>query len=554
MKKWLVVFRNEWVLVFIFSSVLIFISFIPFFHQLAQTPSDKVFLGVHNNILDYPMYISDIKQAKAGIFPFYVQYTSEGQKPTFVHYPYLFLGWLGKLFNLDDIGLYHIGRVVFGLLLSLSYYYFICQVFKDKKKRLAAFLLTLFSGGLIKFVMNSEGVREVAIYLTWWTGGDTIRRATFQPHAMFKTALLLFSLAFIGKFIRGEGKRYYFVALTLVPFLGLLDPVGVLAIMGLLWIYLIVRSIFMWARGKKISKVLIYLVPFIFYSIAFIPFLVYMNWVFRETPWRSIKEFEKAWYNIVPLWEYMGQFGITFITGFIGGIFLIFSKKRSVFTWFTLGLVLPTLVLMLTRASQQLGFYNLRFFGIPLHLFAAIASTVLFWQIAKFITKWKGLNLRIAKKYLIVIVIIVIMPSIPAYFISIQTQKAEFSPQFFNVYPTKTFWQAAKWMEENIVFDKVILSNDLIGGIIPAASGNRVYIGHVVSTLNFGEKKARVTKFLAGKMDEKEVSDFIRGGNIEYVVAAWGEQGRIEIAYGKMFVKMFENEEVSIYQVDKTKL
>jgi len=565
MKKWLGVFlpagrqvRNEWVLVFLFSSILIFISFIPFFHQLAQTPKDRVFLGVHNNILDYPMFIADIKQAKAGIFPFYVQYTSEEQKPTFVHYPYLFLGWIGRIFNLEAIALYHIGRVLFGLLMAVSFYYFICQVFSDKTKRLSAFLLTLFSGGLIKSVLTSEGARQITTYLTWWTGGDTIRRATFQPHAMFKTALLVFSLAFIGKYIKnytpGGSKKYFFAALFLVPFLGLLDPVGVAAVMGLLWAYLVFWSIFSWAKGRKIVEIIFYLMPYAAYSIAFIPFLIYMNWVFRETPWRSIKEFEKAWHTMVPFWEYAGQFGITLFTGFVGSIFLIFDKRRSVFTWFTLGLVIPTLVLMLTRLSQQLGFYNLRFFGIPLYLFAAIASTALFWQIARLIAKWRGLALVKAKKYLLVITLIVIIPSVPTYFVSIKAQKAEFQPQFFNIYPTKTFLQAAKWMEVNIPFDKVVVSNDLIGGIVPAASGNRVYIGHIVSTLNYQEKKAKAAKFLGGKMTKKEAADFVRDGNIDYVIAAWGEQQRIEKNYGFMLIKLFENTEVSIYKIVPSEL
>lgn len=553
MRKWLRIFKNEWMVIFLASSLMIFISFIPFFYQVAVTPSDRIFLGTHNNLLDYPMFIGDIKQARKGRLTFYVQYTSEEQKPTLVHYPYLLLGFLGRVFNLDDIGAYHIGRVVFGLLLAVSYYYFICQVFKEKTKRLGAFLLTVFSGGFIKWALNTDGERVLTTYLTWWTGGDVVRRLTFQPHGMFKTVLLLFSVSFLGKYIKGEGRKYYFLALFLVPFLGLLDPgVGVPAVLFLLWGYLIFRVIVDFGRGKKVLIIIRFLLPFLIYSFAFLPFVFYMKWVFEKTPWKSITDFERKWHQLIFWKEYTGQFGVTFFTGVIGAVFLILNKRRSVFTWFNLGLVIPTLVLILTSLSHKLGFYNLRFFGIPMHLFMGIASVAFFWQIGEFIAKKRGLGLAAVKKNLMIMVFLAIIPSVPSYFVSIKNQMKEFHTNAFNVYTTRSFWRAAKWMEENIPFNKVVLSNDLIGQIIPATSGNRVYIGHVVSTLNYDEKKNLMVRFFSGEMGKKEAERFIKEGNIDYIIAAWGEEGRIERAYGEMIVKIYDNEEVGIYKVRLT--
>jgi len=551
MKSFLKVFSNEWIIVFLSSSILILISLIPYFHQVKMTPPDKVFLGVHNNLLDYPMYIADIKQAKAGRVTFYVQYTSEDQKPTFVHFPYLFLGTIGRIGNMDDIALYHVGRVLFGLLLSCSYYYFICQVFKDKKMRLGAFFLTLFSGGLIKYGLNSEGVREAGTYLSWWTGGDTIRRATFQPHGMFKTVLFIFSLSFIGKYIRGDGKKYYFLAVCLVPLLGLLDPVGVAGVMFLIWGYLGYKTIRWIIKKESVSNIFVKLLPFLAYSVAFLPFLIYMNWVFRETPWVSIKEVEKGWYNQVVFAEYAGQFGITLFAGLLGIPFFI-KKVKGVFGWMCLGLIIPVMVLILTRVGYILGFYNLRFFGFPLQLFMAILSVSLFYQIGLWIAKVMKKGLGKARNYMLVIVLVVIAFSVPTYFVSLRIQKEEFKTEYFNLYPSKSFWKTGMWMEENIPYDKAVLSNTLAGGIIPAVSGNRVYIGHIVSTLNYVEKEGLMNTFFAGEMNEDTAYQFIKNGNIEYVLCLWGEKAIIA-SKNYSFLKMVYNDsyEATIYRVIK---
>src|SRR3989344_578739 len=228
--------RPFWIIAFILSSVAISVSLLPTIRQFAATPEGTVFLGTHNNLLDYPMFVSAINRGQRGKWTNKAVFTSEPQPPDFVHWIYIPLGKLTKLFSLNSILSYQLGRVIFALTLCLSSFYFITQLFptptdtgkkalQKPKSRvsllrqfsfaasnlyssikslaqnphsgliLASFILSTFSAGFTRISFVNNQLRLLGPYLEWWTGGDTLRRTTFQPHAMLKNTLLFFILS-----------------------------------------------------------------------------------------------------------------------------------------------------------------------------------------------------------------------------------------------------------------------------------------------------------------------------------------------------------------------
>jgi len=563
MKKIFHFFSKDWYFAFLFSTILITAAFIPFFHETFQTPKDNIFLGTHNNALDYPMFISEIIQAQRGRWTFLAKFTSEAQPGTLVHPIYIPLGKLGALLNLPPPIVYHLARIIFGFTLALSTFYFIMQVFPSNtkvgiiSKRKLAFLLALFSAGFSQFDFSKWPPLPVDTYLGWWTGGDVLRRAVFQPHAMLKNTLLLLILVWMAKFLTGNSRKYLYFSLPAGLFLGLLDPMNTMTILLLLGFYGLYRTVKSGIKGLatkniryEIKEFLIYIFPLIIYFIFAGSALLYMNWVFSATPWRAVRDWEAHQFYTVPFWDYANHIGLTFYLGALG-LLLLILKKRNIFTYYVIFLIVGPIFLITSGFTQKFGLSTLRFFQTPVYIFLAIASTefisLIFFALRKIINTL--FSARLCNLIFALCTLLLFIPSIPTYYLSYQNQYLEFKPWYWNIYPDKDFAAAADWLKLNTPLDSVVLSNSTAGNIIPAMSGNTVYVGHMVSTIDYGIKNDLVTKFLSGQMLPKDAKTILDNGRVDYVLLMWGEQYRVHYPF---LTKVYENPTTMIYRYNKT--
>jgi len=550
---------SEWFFVFILSAILISLAFIPFFYQQSQTPKNSVFFQVHNNPLDYPMFISEIIQAQRGRWTFLATFTSEPQVGTLVHPIYIIIGKIGGLFNLQAPFLYNFSRMLVGFILSFSIYYFIKTTFlstsrsKDdicisKIKVKLAFFLALFSAGFAIISFENGKLKLIGSFLEWWTGGDVLRRAIFQPHAMMKNTLLLLILIWMGKLLTGGKIKYLLLSLPAASLLGLLDPMNTMTILILLALFGIYKGIaFLLILKSKNSKkelnnLIVCYLYLVIYAIFALVSLSYMNWVFEFTPWKAVKDWEAKNFYYINIWHYANHIGLTFYLG-IPGLFLLFWKKRNIFSFFSLSLALGSLFLLTSGITQKLGLSTLRFFQTPAYIFLAIGSSELI------ITLFNKIKAHYLKLLTLIFVLLITIISIPSYIISFRNQFNEFQPWFWNIYPTKGYVNALMWLKNNSPLESVVLSNSLAGNIIPGISGNTVYVGHMVSTINYQQKDETVKKFLSGTMPENEARKLMKDGRIDFVILNWGEPERVEKNNYPFLKKVFQNEEASIYKV-----
>lgn len=584
-KKFLIL-KSEWLFVFFFSTILISVAFIPFFHEIAQTPKDNVFIGTHNNALDYPMFISEILQSLKGRFTLLATFTSESQPGTLVHPIYIPLGKLGAILNLSPVFLYHLARIAFAYTLAFSTFYFLKYLFlstnisisqfsTSKLKAKFAFLLALFSAGFVTIKWPTlKGWPEITgTYLSWWTGGDVLRRAVFQPHAMLKNTLLLLILTWMGRYLINvenygainvattflKKHKYLLYSLPAAAFLGLLDPMNTMTILILLAIYGIYKLIIITFRSSAIYRTITTrkpknygaglgkmfsstIFPLLIYALFALTSLLYMNWVFENTPWKSVKDWEARQFYTVPFWDYANHIGITFYLGVLGLLLLLARHKKSIFTFFTLSLAYGAMFLILTGVTQKFGLSTLRFFQTPVYIFLAGGTAELVITITK--------KIKFSNLLLVAFALLLFIPSTPAYIASFKDQWHEFKPWYWNIYPDKKNYEAMLWLRNNSRLESPVLSNSLVGSILPAISGNVVFIGHMVSTINYQEKDLLVKKFTEGKMDNNEALTLIKNGRIKYVYLAWGEQDRIDNKNYPFLQKIYKNEMASIYKVE----
>lgn len=570
MKKIIKFFSQDWFFVLILSSFLLFLSFIPLWYQIKQTPPQNIFLGVHNNPLDYPMFISEIIQAQNNRWTFLAKFTSEPQIGTLVHPIYLPLGKITGIFDISPVSTYHLGRIIFGLAMSFSIYYFICQLFSSKEKagflakRKLAFLLALFSAGFTVLDWSKFPPSALSSYLPWWTGGDVLRRAAFQPHAMLKNILLLLIITWMGKLLVKNQKKYLFYSLPAGVLLGLLDPMNTLTILIMLGIYLFFKYLFavvIYFFTRKYQaldkKIIPSLVSYLLYALFALFALLYTNWVFNNTPWKAVKDWEAHQFYLVPFWDYVFHIGITFYLGALG-IFLLIFRRRNIFSYYILFLSVIPILLISSGYTQKFGLSTLRFFQTPVYVFLAIASTetiaFLFSLLFRFISFLRLPPFLLSLSSFSVIFSVyfaVFLPSLPAYPYSLTQQINEYKTWYWNIYPDKKSYELMLWLKKNTSIEDVVLTNAFAGNILPAVSGNTVYIGHMVSTLNYEAKNIKVQNFLEGKMETKEAYQFLINSRINYLLLYWGENLRVESKNYPFIEKVYGNEAGFIYSFQR---
>lgn len=541
--------KNQWVIVLILSTVIISVAFVPFIFQVFDTPSDKVFIGTHNNALDYPMFIDTILQSARGRWTVLVKYTTEEQPGTLIYPLYIFVGKIAGLFNINPVLMYHLTRFVMAYVFCFSVYYFISYVFTDRKKRLLAFFLVLYSAGFL----TANGPN-----LPWWTGGDVFRRAVFLPHGVLKNVLLLLILVWMGKLFEGKNSKYFVWSCIGGFFLGLLDPMNTMAIWGVLGVWLLGSQInFLvlaprqlagvrlrhvpygtWLRAEKTfvrlnrQDILYFLIYFLFSGAA----LLYTKIVFDVTPWSVVREWEAKQIYSVNLLEYANHIGITFYFGILG-VLLILRKYRNFQAFCTVILTIPTIIFIVTNIGSKVGLSGLRFFQIPVYVFLAMGTSYLAVEILK------------KKTLIIVFCAVILLISFPLYKWSLNDQLNEFKAHWGNIYVDKNVYDAGIWLKDHVPLDSNVMTDFMAGTTLVAISGNGVYIGHPVSTINFEAKKILTEKFYGGQMSKEEAKRVLIEGRINYVLGSWGEQNTLDSLKYPFLKKIYTGNNTAIYEV-----
>ncbi len=517
---------------FIFLSLtLLLFSFWPTLYEYYKTPPQRVFLGIHNNILDYPMFISVIFQAQEGHLAQIQKLTSEPQMGTWVHYPYLFFGWLSAPLGPDPVYVYHSMRLILGFILLLSFYKFIRLFFKSKFESILVFFLSTFIGGFPRFKFDQGWHLIDWPYLAEFSGFDVLKRPTFLPHALLRDTLFLLSLVFYVNFVEKKQNKYFIFSVISGLLLGLLSPNHMLII------YIVLNTYFLIQFSLK--KIFIY-------NLLTIPSVLYTFWVFNTTPWNIVKNWEASHQFSLNIIEYslgLGPFFFFAIPTIFYVIFKVTLKKKfiSLKNFILVTVPLLTVFFIFTPIYKPLGLLNFRFLGIPLQVFWGVLGNLYLFSIIK------------SKKILIAVAIVVFLIISPTYPVSWKMQINEFAPyNAYNIYPDKNMYEGFMWLKKNTNHNKdIVLTDSPFGNLLPGFSGNIVYIGHPVSTIDFLEKKKEIAKFYSNAWSPIDAYKFLKSRRIKYVIwsyAEWyyrGDSGK----YKDFLTSRFTNPAMVIFEV-----
>lgn len=564
------IFKSEWFWFALLSLTMLTVAFIPFFYYISVTPKGSIFYLLHNNLFDFPMFVSVIRQAQEGHLTQVQRLTSEPQFGTWVHMFYLVVGWITGPLRIEPAIAYHLSRFVTGFLLMYVFYLFIRLFFKDKITRIAVFFLTVFAGGFPNIKYDHKFYLIEWPFMGFFTGFDVVRRAAFLPHGMMRDVLFLAIIIFWIKLL--ETKRRIFLWLTVFCgfFLGFHSPIHSLfiyAITGLLCGILLLKDLAA-KSGFKTSAGNI--LGYIVYVLLTIPSSIYLYWVFENSPWKVVKEWEAPQHPIFPLSEYaMGVgplffmsiptilfFLVKFINFLISNVISFVNRKpladcgfNFVKYYFLIIVVAVTLPFLFTYFGNSIGLTNFRFLGVPLQVFFGVSGGMFLVSLAKMVN---GKNIAGYHQLLVFLSLLIFIIISPTYIVSYSMQfKENMPPIAFNIYPRLTYFEGLKWLRNNTERDDIVLSDMATGNWIPAYAGNTVYLGHPVSTIEAPRKKEEVVTFYKTQVTAETAYRFLKDKNIKYVIWSYDEwaYGGNPDKYGGFLQLMFGNADMRIYKV-----
>ncbi|MCZ7542812.1 MAG: hypothetical protein M5R40_04410 [Anaerolineae bacterium] len=196
--------RGEWRNALIWAAVLMALTSVPYLVNAAAQTDAWRFGGSVLGVTDGNSYLAKMRQGAGGAWLFHDVYTTEPHDSALLFLPYIVLGKVAALFadpgapEIVDamVVVFHVARVVFGVLLILVTYRFAAAFLPTPATRMAATAVITAGGGLgwllsLAGLGDAFGSQPVDLYVP---EGYTFLILYHLPHLALSRSLMLTGL------------------------------------------------------------------------------------------------------------------------------------------------------------------------------------------------------------------------------------------------------------------------------------------------------------------------------------------------------------------------
>ncbi len=535
------VYLKEEIIVPLLIFIVMGIAFSPFLLETVlishSLPSGRYPLIETEFPPDQRVYLSRMRLGYEGKWLVEEKFTSEPHRPTLLHEGYLLMGKLAGWVGLDPVQAFPIWRLIGGAFLLGSGYFLLLKLFPERKYRLAAFILFIFAGNLP--LLKEWGIPflggHFSFILGWFTFFDPVKRLVFLPHYTFTAGFLNLALADILSKDYHRAGIWAFLSGIFLP-QSLRVVVFIAGICDLLNV----------KQYKKIIRQ-----RWLFWALVIACFMLFKLSI-SSFPWNLQLPADAGKRELVPfnLKEVLLSLGPTGVFGFLGAFYIIgwCRKRYYAVSFWLVAIVFFVVVSSITPISNQW-----RFMQVDLHLPLAAATVVLLADIVAKIVRQKNWLFFLLIAFLLLPSLIVWPVSLKSSQMFARAKVEAGYPSIpklpYVVYPVKTVMEGVFWLKTNTNHQDVVLAAETLGSMIPAYSGNIVYLGHGNQTAFFDQKIQLMTRFYRREMALDEQGNFLSLNRIKFVF--WGPEEQ-EISGGREPVGLstivFRNTDVIIYQ------
>lgn len=486
--------RREWTRVLIYALLLAALTTAPYLLGWASQGSDKVFSGFFFGTDDGSSYLGKMRLGAQGRWDFFLFYTAEEHNSAgLLFLPYIIPGQIARLFMSDTdlrltgvlLGIFHLMRVVFGVLLVVVIYRFIAAFLYSKRARFLALILATLGGGF-GWLLIPFGSLPPEFYIP---EGFTFQILFGLPHLALARALLLTGLLLV------MDSRISWAALAGICWL----VVGLAVPFYLVIIYAVVSAwgLATWVRDRAFPTRLF--IRCVLASGITLPLFLYNAVIFTGNP--AFAQWSAQ--NLLPsppIIHYILAYLPLGILAFIGGRWAWRRARVDMRYALLLGwpLIVPILVYIPINVQRRLAEAVI----VPLSILAA-GGVMLFAKRGR--KSWR----RTSAFALLATLPVTLFLLLGGFLTALSSQPPTF-------HPTAEI-TALNWLNDYAAPGEVVLSAFETGNIIPAYTNLRVYVGHGPETLYAVPKTRETERFFSGEMTADERAALYAEMRIRYV-------------------------------------
>lgn len=534
--------RQEKIIVAILIAIFLALFISPVVY--GKTQEDKQFSLFNASliyIVDYPVYLSQIEQARQGHIFFKNLYTTEAQNDAIFSPLWLVMGWTGWLTGLSNAMVYWLFHLALIVIFLWLLYLFICWFFDSVAYRLTAYILTIFSSGYgALFLLFNPKVADTGItpdipYDYWVHEYNTFFSLFHSPLAVLS---LIFLVLIFYLFLKPPINRQRILILGLLGlFLAISHPYDAVTVMTVLGVYLIFARII--NKRWDWPRIWAYCLMGLFSALTAVYYLIIFKYNSAIGGW--------AEQNITPtpsLLMHLLGYGLVFILAVIGAAIVVKNKQEKFYFLLIWGAVI--LILSYLPTGIQRRFIN--GWHIDLCLLGALGLI--------FLTR------IIRKKSLTIIVVVSGIFLLSLFLTNESLLVATFyrsDHKFLPFMLPRSYEPAGNWLKENVRPEEIILSDTNTALLIPGFSGRLVYAGHMHQTVDSVRKFYQVDEwFFKNNSSDPAKQKFLQQEKIGYVVySQWDNYLRCPDIHSGCYdpekknylEKVYDNQEVQIYRV-----
>lgn len=515
---------REWGVACLIALSAVSLTLLPYLLGYTQSQPGFTFTGLLMNPEDSQTYWAKMLQGFDGQWRYTIPFTPEPHEPAFLGVFYLWLGHLARWFGLSLTAVWHLSRVLAGLVMFLVTYRFIATFLSTARARWIAYLLAIFGSGL--------GWLLFALGQTYWLDAFPIDfkqpeahlffTALTFPHAAVGTALILLSIWCvwqIGQPTVSHPWRYAVAAGLLNVALGIAYPFLIYLILlttTFYWTYLAWRARrILWREGRLLAISFLIAAPlYLYYAYVLRSNAVFHAWdvqaVTTSAPWP----------------HYLLAYGPMLLLGIWHWRARPAERHQFAILW--LWIVAAALLLYAPLNPQRRFVQGVQ---VPLSIIAAAAFVQVVLPRLEQTRPFQALLRRprysAEKMRPFLTLLFLLFMSLSNLYVLADASRIAALEQPDPLFRPTDEVIATQWLRANGEATAVVLGSYQTGNHIAAHAGQRVVLGHWAETMDYERKTAEVARFYDGATADTWRRDLLARYSVGYI---W--HGPRELALG----------------------
>jgi len=519
-------------------------------NNFLHAPSYRYYYGAEEGAFDILGNLSAVQQATEGKFIHRHNSSSTiPNEPSLLKQEYMIIGHISRILSLSPLAVYFAAKILLSLILFGVCWYLIRKLIPGSSiHQIFLFFICIFNTGII-LLQDKDPIMFRMFY-------DTLvfqRMTLAKPHYLISSIATVLSLWFLSQAVdKPHNIRAYLLALIFGFIAGYVYIPGAFLIVisiPLFWI------LYVLAHRKRRSISLLQFNVMLISSIAVISvsIVIIQYAVTSQSPYVVNSTLENAFTVQLRPIEYIYSIGVVYIIALIG-LPLFLTYPNTFLLLITPWLVTHPLTVLI--GSDILKINKLRFYLTPYYFFFGLLAgfTILFFA------RWLKKRFRIPANVVYLIFCgIIVASSYPGFVHSItQTKSCFCKHQFYDwAYPYRDIMEGIWWLRDNTENTDIVLSDNYVGNLIIAFSGNGVYTSEwfmLIGHPSFVERFAEMQAFYSGNLYDSEAYEFLKKWNISYVFYSEQEKqhnaGNYESLPYSFLKQVMNNGKTTVYKVE----